>query len=148
MPQRPPRSTRTEPPFPSTTLSRSGGEAGPGGRQALAGQQLQRLQRASRIEEHGGQSLVNAAGHAAEAAAHRGVLPGAAEAGDVVVVHLAGCQGAVDGELYGGRSEEHTSELQSLMRISYAVFCLKKKHKEQPPLCSADYSFTTQETAT
>src|SRR3546814_6303733 len=30
----------------------------------------------------------------------------------------------------GGRSEEHTSELQSLMRISYAVFCLKKKqHK-------------------
>src|SRR3546814_3787447 len=29
------------------------------------------------------------------------------------------------------RSEEHTSELQSLMRISYAVFCLKKKNKEQ-----------------
>src|SRR3546814_9976453 len=29
-----------------------------------------------------------------------------------------------------GRSEEHTSELQSLMRISYAVFCLKKKIKE------------------
>src|SRR3546814_8750144 len=28
----------------------------------------------------------------------------------------------------GGRSEEHTSELQSLMRNSYAVFCLKKKH--------------------
>src|SRR3546814_2370674 len=27
-----------------------------------------------------------------------------------------------------GRSEEHTSELQSLMRISYAVFCLQKKH--------------------
>src|SRR3546814_4235943 len=34
-----------------------------------------------------------------------------------------------------GRSEEHTSELQSLMRISYAVFCLKKKkHKKQTPL--------------
>src|SRR3546814_9903580 len=32
------------------------------------------------------------------------------------------------GNLWGeGRSEEHTSELQSLMRISYAVFCLKKK---------------------
>src|SRR3546814_9053525 len=29
----------------------------------------------------------------------------------------------------GDRSEEHTSELQSLMRISYAVFCLKKKKK-------------------
>src|SRR3546814_2336285 len=32
-----------------------------------------------------------------------------------------------DGALTGRRSEEHTSELQSLMRISYAVFCLKKK---------------------
>src|SRR3546814_3855092 len=31
----------------------------------------------------------------------------------------------------GGRSEEHTSELQSLMRISYAVFCLKKKINKQ-----------------
>src|SRR3546814_2920879 len=30
-----------------------------------------------------------------------------------------------------GRSEEHTSELQSLMRISYAVFCLKKKRKKR-----------------
>src|SRR3546814_2643943 len=30
------------------------------------------------------------------------------------------------------RSEEHTSELQSLMRISYAVFCLKKKNKNRP----------------
>src|SRR3546814_6884016 len=35
-------------------------------------------------------------------------------------------------ELAGGdRSEEHTSELQSLMRISYAVFCLKKKNKSK-----------------
>src|SRR3546814_2585905 len=31
----------------------------------------------------------------------------------------------------GGRSEEHTSELQSLMRISYAVFCLKQKTKHK-----------------
>src|SRR3546814_1573407 len=34
------------------------------------------------------------------------------------------------GEVGAGRSEEHTSELQSLMRISYAVFCLKKKNKQ------------------
>src|SRR3546814_2337151 len=34
------------------------------------------------------------------------------------------------GDTHGGRSEEHTSELQSLMRISYAVFCLKKKNKD------------------
>src|SRR3546814_5312546 len=35
--------------------------------------------------------------------------------------------------MYGSfeRSEEHTSELQSLMRISYAVFCLKNKNKKQ-----------------
>src|SRR3546814_5075612 len=32
------------------------------------------------------------------------------------------------------RSEEHTSELQSLMRISYAVFCLKKKNKNKKQL--------------
>src|SRR3546814_1164904 len=42
-------------------------------------------------------------------------------------------QVAADGHLFrrrwAGRSEEHTSELQSLMRISYAVFCLKKKIK-------------------
>src|SRR3546814_7831437 len=34
------------------------------------------------------------------------------------------------GAPWGPRSEEHTSELQSLMRISYAVFCLKKKKKK------------------
>src|SRR3546814_6444984 len=38
---------------------------------------------------------------------------------------------AVQVAFYQGRSEEHTSELQSLMRISYAVFCLKKKKKTQ-----------------
>src|SRR3546814_6966006 len=44
-------------------------------------------------------------------------------------------QGAVGGQDFGFevafRSEEHTSELQSLMRISYAVFCLKKKKYKQ-----------------
>src|SRR3546814_10500919 len=37
----------------------------------------------------------------------------------------------VHGVVQVGRSEEHTSELQSLMRISYAVFCLKKKKKDR-----------------
>src|SRR3546814_5442075 len=37
----------------------------------------------------------------------------------------------VEARLRAMRSEEHTSELQSLMRISYAVFCLKKKKKKQ-----------------
>src|SRR3546814_7846968 len=47
----------------------------------------------------------------------RGALPGAG-IGDVIL----------RGRLRASRSEEHTSELQSLMRISYAVFCLKKKN--------------------
>src|SRR3546814_2039551 len=38
-------------------------------------------------------------------------------------------QRAPEADLFPARSEEHTSELQSLMRISYAVFCLKKKNK-------------------
>src|SRR3546814_3111189 len=49
--------------------------------------------------------------------------------GDGAVAFLAVGDGgaAGDAQLAVGRSEEHTSELQSLMRISYAVFCLKKK---------------------
>src|SRR3546814_7640251 len=47
---------------------------------------------------------------------------------------------AEDGDLLVGRSEEHTSELQSLMRISYAVFCLKKKktakHTHKNQICT------------
>src|SRR3546814_1410334 len=42
-----------------------------------------------------------------------------------------------------GRSEEHTSELQSLMRISYAVFCLKKKKKIPQPYRTARQTITT-----
>src|SRR3546814_5723511 len=55
--------------------------------------------------------------------------------GDVGVVRLGTRQGEravlVQDELEraGERSEEHTSELQSLMRVSYAVFCLKKKNR-------------------
>src|SRR3546814_3366326 len=41
-----------------------------------------------------------------------------------------------------GRSEEHTSELQSLMRISYAVFCLKKKNKLQQRFCHYQHEHT------
>src|SRR3546814_3812788 len=96
--RRPPRSTRTDTLFPYTTLFRS------------LGPQLRRSDRAAwrarddprdeRTQRRGG------ADRARDAAAATGreypALP---------------C-----------RSEEHTSELQSLMRISYAVFCLKKKN--------------------
>src|SRR3546814_5241709 len=46
------------------------------------------------------------------------------ERGPCLGMHHGALQGQ---DRYRGRSEEHTSELQSLMRISYAVFCLKKK---------------------
>src|SRR3546814_4379348 len=42
---------------------------------------------------------------------------------------LCGCRSSPGNP---SRSEEHTSELQSLMRISYAVFCLKKKQQQTP----------------
>src|SRR3546814_5305001 len=53
------------------------------------------------------------------------VLPGL---GDIRRLSVHGVVTAIDGKaIAAGRSEEHTSELQSLMRISYAVFCLKQK---------------------
>src|SRR3546814_9929693 len=61
--------------------------------------------------------------------------PDELEAGDdrehqhcLVMVAVRADRGRVDRPC--ARSEEHTSELQSLMRISYAVFCLKKKNKQ------------------
>src|SRR3546814_1254375 len=55
--------------------------------------------------------------------------------GDVVTL-FENLKGGLQAPLSGmgtafSRSEEHTSELQSLMRISYAVFCLKKKNEEK-----------------
>src|SRR3546814_10508002 len=51
----------------------------------------------------------------------------------VVLAHPALQIDVANGDIRGvdQRSEEHTSELQSLMRISYAVFCLKKKKKHK-----------------
>src|SRR3546814_5841402 len=98
--RRPPRSTRTDTLFPYTTLFRSAVDR-PRGVRRGAGHGLCRPAR-----HHGG-SRRPAAGtpHPRELSEHP------AERGG------------------GHRSEEHTSELQSLMRISYAVFCLKKKKK-------------------
>src|SRR3546814_7121584 len=99
---RPPRSTRTDTLFPYTTLFRSEGAL----RLALAAFQV-------------GPELVRRAHDVHPlAAAAVGCLDHQREA-DARRFARQQC-----GRL---RSEEHTSELQSLMRISYAVFCLKKK---------------------
>src|SRR3546814_3250209 len=103
----PPRSTRTDHLFPYPTLFRSE-RAGPGF-QAVVG-----------------------AGIQAAGPFHADVYVAAMDRGDVVVGAAAhDARNGVGAELRTGilRSEEHTSELQSLMRISYAVFCLKKKTK-------------------
>src|SRR3546814_7421608 len=126
--RRPPRSTRTDTLFPYTTLFRS-----PGGED---GAQLARQQEAEgsadlRIVDK--VRLRFRRRHFAlplAAAQHGG---GGGVAGlhrlDEAVAVAADAEGeaaAAQPEIHG-RSEEHTSELQSLMRISYAVFCLKKK---------------------
>src|SRR3546814_5286703 len=52
---------------------------------------------------------------------------------DIATIEQALEQYRLDNLSYpAGRSEEHTSELQSLMRISYAVFCLKNKKQHKP----------------
>src|SRR3546814_4341182 len=112
--RRPPRSTRTDTLFPYTTLFRS----------------LAAVQRAEELD----------------AGVHRLVaqpLPLRARHH-----HRAGAAVALVAALLGAgqvlRSEEHTSELQSLMRISYAVFCLKKKkQKSLPPPHTQHKSLTT-----
>src|SRR3546814_5455029 len=53
-------------------------------------------------------------------------------AGQFKIVHVGGAALLICLYAVGNRSEEHTSELQSLMRISYAVFCLKKKKTTSP----------------
>src|SRR3546814_3231318 len=53
--------------------------------------------------------------------------------GDGVPDYLDKCPNTPKGTQVGPRSEEHTSELQSLMRSSYAVFCLKKNKNTSTP---------------
>src|SRR3546814_8199141 len=112
---RPPRFTRTDPLFPYTTLVRS---KGLGPRQSRA----QPVPAWPRLDlGYGfvyGRFLVRPRG-ALNLGADGQCRPAGAGFG---FVHRKG-------EI-GRRSEEHTSELQSLMRISYAVFCLKKKKNQ------------------
>src|SRR3546814_3115356 len=112
--RRPPRSTRTDTLFPYTTLCRSltvYGEhlcrAGAGGADAIDVQGIAPAQCATGVAVE----LI-----ADIAAAARATHAPCVAAGIAAIVE---------------RSEEHTSELQSLMRISYAVFCLKKKISQQ-----------------
>src|SRR3546814_3152666 len=102
----PPRATRTDTLFPYTTLFRSC-------RRGMAAPQER------------------SAGYLARSACGDGLLGIRSCIGPAD--HGPALGGSLGQRLQGGarRSEEHTSELQSLMRISYAVFCLKKKKNKQ-----------------
>src|SRR3546814_3056625 len=111
--RRPPRSTRTDTLFPYTTLFRSA-ELDRHARRAI------RPQAAERRCRCGGRRV-----QPDRARSPRGVRAGAGR--HAAAVERCGDPGAVPRMRRDRRSEEHTSELQSLMRISYAVFCLKKQ---------------------
>src|SRR3546814_5805774 len=122
MVRRPPRSTRTDTPFPYTTLFRS-----------LSDRTI--LARPARA--------LDPRRHQSGDADDRGPGPAAAMTQDVIA-QIEGAAGhlalnrpkALHALTLGMRSEEHTSELQSLMRISYAVFCLKKRTQRNRPSTS------------
>src|SRR3546814_6219601 len=109
---RPPRSTRTDTLFPYTTLFRARLDAHPTfGRRESHSIFLPRG-RLSRWPRH-----LSLAGCGSSISRHRREKIQLAKKRDAVLNRAPSST----------RSEEHTSELQSLMRISYAVFCLKKK---------------------
>src|SRR3546814_3333457 len=106
--RRPPRSTRTDPLFPYTTRFRSSGSGAEGGAQPVS---CQTCHGRGRVRAQQGFFTIER------------TCPACHGGGQVIDKPCRSCEGA--GRVH--RSEEHTSELQSLMRISYAVFCLKKK---------------------
>src|SRR3546814_4139810 len=108
--RRPPRSTRTYTLFPYTTLFRSWGAQTQRSIENFPFGATERMP----IGIVHAQAIVKQA--AARVNRKHGLDPKIADAIE-----------AAAQEVIAGRSEEHTSELQSLMRISYAVFCLKKK---------------------
>src|SRR3546814_3100368 len=119
--RRPPRSTRTDTLFPYTTLFRST-TARQGGRQAEEGGRKETL------SPQGKDGLAHASlRHCERSEAIQGGLRNAG--------------------LPRGRSEEHTSELQSLMRISYAVFCLKNNRQKPLPHNDKEYEAIKGNTA-
>src|SRR3546814_8301767 len=115
--RRPPRSTRTDTLFPHTTLFRSG----PAGSRRSPSRRCPAPTRA--VAAGRNSALLGGPRRPRTAPVERG----SGEDRSTRSLHLVRVLLDVLPEL---RSEEHTSELQSLMRTSYAVFCLKKKKKK------------------
>src|SRR3546814_7595959 len=116
--RRPPISTRTDTLFPYSTLFRSRDDVDQLVGVALVELDVEHVDAGELLEQHalafhdgftGQRADVAQAEHGGAVGDHR---------------HQVAARGVV------ARSEEHTSELQSLMRLSYAVFCLKKKNNK------------------
>src|SRR3546814_5986126 len=114
--RRPPRSTRTDTLFPYTTLFRS--RSGPFIRTPPWAEPAQ-------PGDHAGYSSGLCPKPCAETRRPSPRAPAISVA--LALAPRGSCQCRRRKRAHPQRSEEHTSELQSLMRISYAVFCLKKK---------------------
>src|SRR3546814_9759404 len=112
--RRPPRSTRTDTLFPYTTLFRS---------TDIDKAQMDVQNKLALVEQR-----------LPEQVRRQGIPVQKANSGFLLLIAVgsnSGRTGALELGNFANRSEEHTSELQSLMRISYAVFCLKKKNKKK-----------------
>src|SRR3546814_7815579 len=125
--RQPPRSTRTDTLFPYTTLFRSHHRAGDGDLGQLEGN-------GAGVADDAGADLDQLELQAGQRPVRHGLgqFDAAQEGCQVVGQRVQLQPHLVVPEL--PRSEEHTSELQSLMRISYAVFCLNKKTHTEPTL--------------
>src|SRR3546814_5122769 len=115
MSRRPPRSTRTDTLFPDTTPVRSVFNTAS---EILAPDWLRKLAINLAMPNVG---LVGATASYESLNEFNSSFPAFPN------VHIRSTAFMIDRKLFLNRSEEHTSELQSLMRISYDVFCLKKK---------------------
>src|SRR3546814_7602441 len=125
----PPRSTRTDTLFPYTTLFRSPLRLPhqPIDRRELGGEFLQ----LGKVDPRQILRLVGQhPGFVLERADLVGDLLERARRGEQILAVVARIEHRNLRVRGGARSEEHTSELQSLMRISYAVFCLNKKKEK------------------
>src|SRR3546814_1646857 len=128
--RRPPRSTRTDTLFPYTTLFRSGADPSSGrGRTATLNRDWGLGTGKSHSDNTEAREDVRKGREGRKESQSGHGLPFANFACFAGLLFLfVGWIEATLAHPHAMRSEEHTSELQSLMRISYAVFCLKKKN--------------------
>src|SRR3546814_4440003 len=136
--RRPPRSTRTDTLFPYPPLVRSVGL-----------RQLPVMQQAITQAAQHGHTRAEHRLHLRCELSHEKTLELFNELVESPLVQLVSVMDHSPGQRqFVKRSEEHTSELQSLMRISYAVFCLKKKKKTytKPAPCSLHRTNTIRDT--